>query len=84
MFTLEKEKTKPVEIVFVIEYTQVCSTTKRGDVLAGVKVINRNAKIHWMDDLMFTFEDNSKDEKYKCGFYSKEEDACFSLYFLCG
>ena len=81
---LEKAKTEPVEIAFTIDYAQVCSTTKRGHVLAGVKVVDRDTKIPGTDEIMFAFDDDEEDGDCKGGFHSRELDTCFPLHFCVG
>ena len=81
---LDKAKTQPVEIAFTIDYAQVCSTTNRGHVLAGVKIIDRDTKIPGTDALMFAFDDDGEDGDCKVGVHSRELDTCIPLHFCVG
>ena len=52
----EKVKTTAVEIVFTINYAQVCSTSKRGHVIAGVKIVDRDTKNPWTDKSILRYD----------------------------
>ena len=78
----EKARTEPVEIAFTIDYAQVCSTTNRGHVLAGVKIVDRDTKVPGTDTPMFDFDGSDGDGK--AGFHSRELDTCFPLHFCVG
>ena len=60
----------------------MCSTTNRGHVLAGVKIIDRDTKKPGTDELMFYFD--GEDGEGKAGFHSRELTTCFPLHFCVG
>ena len=56
MGLLEKAEGGSVSICFTLDFAEVCSTTKRGHVLAGIKIIDKDATHPRTKEKLFDYE----------------------------
>ena len=56
MGLLEKAEGGSVSICFTLDFAEVCSTTKRGHVLAGMKIIDKDARHPRTKEKLFNYE----------------------------
>ena len=79
----KKAETQSVSICFTLDYAEVCSTTKRGHVLAGMKIIDKDAKHPITKELLFNYEPTD-DSSNDGGVHANELLTCIPLHFVVG
>ena len=79
----EKAEKQCVSICFTLDYAEVCSTTKRGHVLAGMKIIDKDAKHPITKELLFNYEPTD-DSRNDGGVHANELLTCIPLHFVVG
>lgn len=83
MGLLQKAERECVSICFVLGFAKVCSTKKRSDDLAGMKIINKDTKHPITKELMFNYEPTA-DSENGGGFHANEIKTCIPLHFIVG
>ena len=79
----KKAEKQSVSICFTLDYAEVCSTTKRGHVLAGMKIIDKDAKHPITKELLFNYEPTD-DSRNDGGVHANELLTCIPLHFVVG
>ena len=79
----KKAERGSVSICFTLDFAEVCSTTKRGHVLAGLKIIDKDARHPKTKDLLFDYEPTA-DSGNGGGVHANELLTCVPLHFVVG
>ena len=69
--------------LFYFGFSEVCSTTKRGHVLAGLKTIDKDATHPRTKERLFNYEPTA-DSANGGGVHANELLTCIPLYFVVG
>ena len=83
MGLLGKAECGSVSVCFTLDFAEVCSTTKRGHVLAGMKIIDKDATHPRTKKLLFNYEPTT-DSSNGGGVHANELLTCIPLHFVVG
>ena len=83
---IEKVKIIAVEIGFTLDATEVCNTTKKGNILAGFKIVDKDVKFPITNRCIFQCDAHKLDNGGvdKSIFYKNEIINCIPLHFCVG
>ena len=83
MGLLGKAEGGSVSVCFTLDFAEVCSTTKRGHVLAGMKIIDKDATHPRTKKVLFNYEPTT-DSSNGGGVHANELLTCIPLHFVVG
>ena len=83
MGLLNKAEHGSVSVCFTLDFAEVCSTTKRGHVLAGLKIIDKDATHPRTKERLFNYEPTA-DSRNGGGVHANELLTCTPLHFVVG
>ena len=83
MGLLDKAERGSVSVCFTLDFAEVCSTTKRGHVLAGLKIIDKDATHPRTKEKLFNYEP-TVDSRNGGGVHANELLTCIPLHFVVG
>ena len=83
MGLLDKAESCSVSVCFTLDFAEVCSTTKRGHVLAGLKIIDKDATHPRTKERLFNYE-STADDSNGGGVHANELLTCIPLHFVVG
>ena len=83
MGLLDKAESCSVSVCFTLDFAEVCSTTKRGHVLAGLKIIDKDTTHPRTKERLFNYEPTA-DASNGGGVHANELLTCIPLHFVVG
>ena len=77
----KKVENQSVSVYFTLDFAEVCSTTKRGHVLAGLKIIDKYTRHPRTKELLFNYEPTDASSNGG-GVHANELLICIPLHFV--
>ena len=83
MGLLDKDELGSVSVCFTLDFVEVCSTTRRVYILAGLKIIDKDTTHLRTKQKLFTYEPTT-DSRYGGGVHANELLTFIPLHFVVG